>query len=250
MNTRFSVRVVPTAADAARASAERFVEVAREAVEARGRFSVALSGGTTPRAAYALLAEEPFRSRIPWEGVHLFWGDERCVPPGHPRSNFGMANAAFVSRVPIPPANVRRMRGELPPKMGAEEYAAEVADFFGPGIPRFDLVHLGVGPDGHTCSLFPFDESLRVRDRAVIPALLRSLGEPRITLTVPVLEAAARLEMLAPGADKAEIVRAVLVGALDPFRLPAQLARPADGDIEWLLDAAAASRLREDGGGV
>ncbi|HYW05692.1 MAG TPA: 6-phosphogluconolactonase [Longimicrobium sp.] len=246
MNTRSPVRVVPTAADAARASAERFVEVAREAVEARGRCSVALAGGSTPRAAYSLLAEEPFRSRIPWEGVHLFWGDERCVAPGHPRSNFGMANAAFLSRVPIPAANVHRMRGELPPARGAEEYAAELAEFFGPGIPRFDLVHLGVGPDGHTCSLFPFDESLRVRDRAVIPALLRSLGEPRITLTVPVLEAAARVEMLAPGADKARIVRKVLVGPLDPFRLPAQLARPTDGAIEWLLDRAAASLVGEE----
>jgi len=243
MIARSPVRVVPTAADAARASAERFAETAREAVDARGRFSVALSGGTTPRAAYTLLAEEPYRSRIPWEGVHLFWGDERCVPPGHPRSNFGMANAAFVSRVPIPAANVHRMRGELPARDGAEQYAAELAAFFGPGIPRFDLIHLGVGPDGHTCSLFPFDDTLRVRDRAVIPALLRSLGEPRITFTVPVLNEAARVEVLAPGADKAAIVHKVLAGPLDPFRLPIQLARPIDGEMEWLVDQGAASRL-------
>jgi 6-phosphogluconolactonase len=231
-----------TAIEAARASAERFAEMARAAVAERGRFSVALSGGTTPRAAYSLLAEEPFRSRIPWEGVHLFWGDERCVPPGHVRSNFGMANRAFVSRVPIPPANVHRMRGEIPPHEGAREYEAEMAAFFGEGVPRCDLVHLGVGPDGHTCSLFPFDPLLLERERSVVTALYRPLGEPRITLTMPVVNAAAQVEMLAPGADKAEVVWKVLEGPRDPMRLPAQAVRPA-GEMVWLLDEAAAARL-------
>ena len=232
-----------TAAEAAAASAERFAELAREAVSRRGRFSVALSGGTTPRAAYRLLAEEPFRSRIPWEGVHLFWGDERCVPPGHVRSNFRMANDAFVSRVPVPPANVHRMRGEIPPHHGADEYAEELAEFFGTRTPRFDLVHLGVGADGHTCSLFPFDPLLLERHGTVATAILRPLGEPRITFTLPVVNGAAHVEMLAPGADKAEVVWKVLRGPRDPHRIPAQLVRPRDGEMVWLLDEAAAARL-------
>jgi 6-phosphogluconolactonase len=237
------IHTFATPAEAAAASAERFAELAREAVDRRGRFSVALSGGTTPRAAYRLLAEEPYRSRIPWEGVHLFWGDERCVPPGHARSNFGMANDAFVSRVPVPPANVHRMRGEWAPRQGAEEYARELAGFFGTRTPRFDLVHLGVGADGHTCSLFPFDPLLLERERTVGTAILRELGEPRITLTVPVVNAAAHVEMLAPGADKAEVVWKVLRGPRDPHRIPAQLVRPRDGEMVWLLDEAAAARL-------
>ena len=229
---------------ASRAAAESFAEVARRAVEARGRFSVALSGGSAPRETYRLLGEEPFRSTVPWVGVHLFWGDERCVPPGHPRSNFAMAREAFIACVPIPPANVHRMRGELSPADGAEQYRAELEAFFGPGVPRFDLVHLGVGPDAHTCSLFPFDPLLRERERTVGNAILKSLGEPRISLTAPVVNAAARVEVLALGKDKAAVVRKALVGPIDPFRLPIQLIRPIDGEMVWMLDEAAAARLK------
>lgn len=242
---RATVEVHPDAHGAARATAQGFARRAREAVAERGRFSVALSGGTAPRESYALLAEEPLRSAIPWEGVHLFWGDERCVPPGHARSNFGMANEAFVSRVPLPPGHVHRMPGELPPARGAAAYAAELEAFFGGGVPRFDLVHLGVGPDAHTASLFPFDDSLRERDRLVVPVLHRPTGEWRLSLTAPVLNAAARVEFLALGASKAEVVRAVVRGAPDPFRLPAQLVRPRDGEVVWMLDAPAAAGLHD-----
>lgn len=229
---------------AALAVAQGFMHLARAAAEERGRFSVALAGGTAPRPAYALLAEEPFRSRVPWEAVHLFWGDERCVAPLHPRSNFGMARRAFVSRVPLPPQNVHRMPGELPPREGARAYARELEAFFGPGVPRFDLVHLGVGPDAHTASLFPFaEEVLRERERAVVPALHLPDGEWRLTLTPPVLNAASRVEFLATGGGKAAVVRAVLRGPLDPFRLPAQLVRPHGGELAWVLDEAAAAGL-------
>ena len=237
----------PTAAQASRASAERFAELAVAAVAERGRFTVALSGGTTPRAVYAMLAQEPLRSSIPWERVHLFWGDERCVPPGHVRSNFRMANEAFVSLVPIPHANVHRMRGEIEPERAAEEYAMELAAEFGAGIPRFDLVHLGLGTDGHTCSLFPFAPLLLERGRTVATALFGPLGEPRITLTLPVVNAAAQVEMLAPGGDKAAVVKKVLEGPRDPVRVPAQGVRPATGEMVWLLDRAAAARLAAHG---
>jgi 6-phosphogluconolactonase len=236
--------VYPDTGAASAALAESFAERASEAVGARGRFSVALTGGSGPVQAYRLLGEEPLRSRIPWEGVHLFWGDERCVPPGHARSNFRMANEAFISRVPIPPANVHRMRGELSGADGAAAYAEELAAFFGPGVPRFDLIHLGVGPDGHVASLFPFTAALRERERTVTTNLHLPLGEPRITLTMPVLNAAARIELPVMGADKAAITWAVLRGPIDPYRFPAQLLRPADGEMVWVMDGEAAVRVR------
>jgi 6-phosphogluconolactonase len=234
------VQVHSDAHAAARAGAEAFAAAARAAVEARGRFSVALAGGTAPREMYSLLAED---ERIPWEGVHLFWGDERCVPPHHPRSNFGMAYDAFIRHVPIPAENVHRMRGELPAEEGAARYREELAAFFGPGVPRFDVVHLGLGPDAHTCSLFPFDGLLRERELTVAPALMRELGEPRVTITFPVVNAAARVEMFVVGGAKADVVRKVLRGPLDPFRLPAQLVRPNDGEYVWVVDRAAAASV-------
>jgi 6-phosphogluconolactonase len=237
------VAVHPDAHAASAALAESFAAQAAEAVRARGRFSVALTGGSGPVRAYRLLAEEPLRSRIPWDSVHLFWGDERCVPPGHARSNFRMANEAFIARVPIPQENVHRMRGELPPARGAGAYAEELAAFFGGMGTRFDLIHLGVGPDGHVASLFPFTGPLRERGRTVTTNLHLPLGEPRITLTLPVLNAAARIELPVLGADKAAITWAVLRGPIDPFRYPAQFLRTANGEMVWMMDAAAAGRL-------
>jgi 6-phosphogluconolactonase len=228
---------------AARLCAERFAAAARAAVRERGRFTAALAGGSTPRRAYALLAEEPLAGAVPWEQVHLFWGDERCVPPAHPRSNWGMAREVLLARVPVPPENVHRVRGELPPERAAAEYERELREIFGEGVPRLDLVHLGVGDDGHTVSLFPFAPALRERARLAVPALHG--GEPRVTLTVPALNAAARVEFLATGAAKAGVVRRVLRGPLDPFRIPAQLVRPAAAEPVWILDRPAASLLAD-----
>lgn len=243
MDQDAEIGIHPDAHAAARAGAESFVAAARDAIEVRGRFSVALSGGTAPREMYSLLASDDVAPRIPWDGVHLFWGDERCVPPAHPRSNFGMANEAFIARVPIPAANVHRIRGELPAEEGAARYREALGAFFGPGVPRFDMIHLGLGPDGHTCSLFPFDPLLRERKRTVAPALLREIGEPRVTFTFPLVNAAARVEMFVVGGGKAEIVLKVLRGPLDPFRLPAQLVRLADGELVWMMDRAAAAEI-------
>jgi len=238
-----AVEVHADAKAAARAVAERFAAAAVEAVEERGRFTVALTGGSSPREAYRLLGEDPFVSRIPWEHVHLFWGDERCVAPLHPRSNYAMAHAAFIARVPIPSLQAHRVKGEMRPVDGASAYAEEMARVFDVGVPIFDLVHLGVGGDGHVCSLFPFDPLLTERVRNVGVSILQPLGEPRISLTVPVLNAARRVEMIVVGRDKARIVRQVLRGPLDPFRIPAQLVRPVDGGLAWTIDRDAASEL-------
>lgn len=223
------------AAALARAAAEGFAERAVEAVRESGRFAVALTGGNSPRVLYSLLARPDVSATIPWEQVHLFWGDDRCVPPAHPRSNFGMADALFISRVPIPSNNVHRIRGEMPPPDAARLYAEELAGFFGDELPRFDLVHLGLGDDAHVASLFPFDSrALTERSAPVLTSLRLPEGEPRVSLSPAAINRARRVEFLLPSPDKAEIARRAMHGPLDPLRLPAQLIDPADGDLVWM----------------
>jgi 6-phosphogluconolactonase len=223
------------ARDLARAAAEEFVVRSTRAVRERGRFSVALTGGGSPREAYRLLGEEGFVERIPWRDVHLFWGDERAVPPAHPRSNYRLAHRLFIGRVPIPPGNVHRVRGELGAARAATLYEDELRDFF-VGPVRFDLIHLGLGDDGHVASLFPFDrERLLERERPVVASLLRELGEWRVSLSLPVLNGARRVEFLLPSATKARIARVAMRGPIDPMRIPAQGVIPGDGDLVWRM---------------
>lgn len=237
------VEVYPDAATASRAAAEAAARVMIQAVERSGRATVALSGGSTPFEMYQQFATPELSARIPWDSVHLLWGDERCVPPGHPRSNFGMAWRAFISRIPIPAANVHRMRGELPASEGAEDYRRVLAELFGRDLPRFDLIHMGVGSDGHTASLFPYQmDALFEREKTATTAFRVDEGEHRITLTLPVINAAHRVDFLVLGAEKAAVVRTVLHGPLDPIRIPAQLVRPTDGECVWTVDDWYASR--------
>lgn len=233
------VEVYASAEQLARGCAERFVRTADDAVRQRGRFAVALTGGGSPRELYRLLATAEFSERVDWRHVHLFWGDERAVPPGHPRSNFGMAHRLLVGRVPVPQSNVHRMRGELGAQRGAREYEAELRHFFGDD-PRFDLVHLGLGGNGHVLSLFPFTRKvLFERQRWVVPACNPEIGEPRVTLTPPALNAAACIQFLVPDGSKAGMVRTAMRGPVDPVRVPAQLARAARGALVWSVTRAA-----------
>lgn len=220
-------------------AARRFAEVTALAVERSGVARVCLTGGSTPRRSYRRMAEEPYRTEAPWERVHLFWGDERCVPPRHPRSNYGMAYDALISCVPIPAGNVHRIGGEWAPERAAESYAQELRDVFDGGPPRWDLLHLGLGENAHVASLFPFAETLR-ETRSVTTALLAERGEARVTLTYPSLNSAARIHFLVSGGAKQAALARVLRGPLDPARLPAQAIEPHDGRILWLLDRAAA----------
>jgi 6-phosphogluconolactonase len=238
------VQIHPDEKAAARAGAEEFRQLAIDAVATEGRFSVALTGGGSPVEMYRLLATEEFAGSIPWKSVHLFWGDDRCVPPDHPRSNFGMANDLFIDSVPLPAENVHRIRGELGSEEGARQYEAELRSFFGPS-PDFDLVHLGVGDDAHVASLFPFQiGNLTERERWVVPALERELGEPRVSLSMRAINSARVVRMILPGGDQAGLVAKLLEGPLDPFRLPAQLVGPADGRQLWLLTRDSARELR------
>ena len=226
-----------------RGAAEMFAEQARRAVPVCGRFSVALAGGNTPQRMYELLAEEPHRSGIDWSGVHVFWGDERCVPPHDARSNYYMTRTALLDHVPIPAGNVHRIRGELHPADGARDYETVLAQHFGTEPARFDLVLLGLGTNGHTASLFPGTSVLRERTRRAAEVYVAELDMWRVTLTAPVLNAAAVVAFLVSGADKADILREVIIGPREPDRLPAQLVQPAASEARWLVDRAAASRL-------
>ena len=235
--------VLPDAEALAHAAAQRFSALAREAADSRHRFSVALSGGSTPGALYRLLADEPYRGQVPWAEVHLFWGDERCVPPDDPGSSYRLAQETMIARVPIPPGNVHRVHGELDPQEAAQVYARDLGDFFRGSWPQFDLVLLGLGEDGHTASLFPGSPALHETARlaVAVEAHYQDRPAPRVTLTLPVLNAARQVLFLVTGSAKAGIVQAVLE---DPGRhLPAQMVQPLAGQFTWLLDRAAASQL-------
>jgi 6-phosphogluconolactonase len=237
------VRVLPDAGALFHAAAEEWVAAARSAVGDRGRFALALSGGRTPRGLYRLLADEvAFRDAMPWDRTHVFWSDERHVPPDHPDSNFRMAREALLDRVPVPAANIHRVPGEDPDaRRAAARYESEIRAFFGSAlsaVPRFDLILLGLGTDGHTASLFPGTSASDDTTRLVVVTRAPAAGGERISLTLPVLNRAGCVMVLVSGADKAAITRTVLGEPRDP-PLPAQRVRPA-GRLLWLLDAAAA----------
>ncbi|HUY93489.1 MAG TPA: 6-phosphogluconolactonase [Pirellulales bacterium] len=229
-------------------AAEEFAARAEAAIQARGAFAVALSGGSTPKELYARLASEahPFRRRIAWGQVHFFWGDERHVPPDDPQSNYRMAHEAMLSKLPVRGENVHRMLAEQSAAEAAAAYEQTLRDYFhlAPGeLPRFDLVLLGLGPEGHTASLFPGNTVPRDSSRLAAATWVEKLHADRITLTPAVLNHAARVAFLVSGADKAEIVAEVIRGPQRPEELPAQCIRPDLTSVVWLVDRAAAGKL-------
>jgi len=239
-----SVRVYADPEAVAAEAARRIVELAREATRERGVFSIALSGGSTPRRVYELLAGGGFRGQVDWPNVHVFFGDERAVPADHAESNYRMANEALLSRVPLSPENVHRIEGLGDAAANASAYESVMRGFFGDADwPRFDLVMLGMGDDGHTASLFPGTVALSERRAWVVANWVEKLGAWRITLSAPAINAARHVLFLVTGAAKAERLREVLKGERDPTRLPSQLISPHDGALEWFVDRAAASRL-------
>jgi 6-phosphogluconolactonase len=237
---RARIEIAPDPGALARLAAAEVARRAAAGAAARGRFSLALAGGETPRRTYRLLAAPPHLEAVPWAALEIFFGDERCVPPDDPASNFGMAREALLSRVPVPPGRIHRIRGEAPDaEAAAAEYEAELRAALGPGA-RLDLVLLGMGPDGHVASLFPGSEALAETARLARAALAPSPPARRISLTLPAIDAAGAAILLVAGAEKAERVAEVLSGRSP--ELPAARVRPAGGTL-WLLDAAAASRL-------
>jgi len=241
------IRLVEDAGALAASACEEIVEAVGEAIRSRGSASVALSGGSTPRRLYALFAESPYRERIDWTRVRLFFGDERPVPPDDPQSNYRMAREAMFSKVPLPAENVERFRGEEDPERAAALYEEVLRSRFGVGggvVPRFDLALLGLGSDGHTASLFPGTRALLEKKRLAVANWVGKLDAVRLTLTVPVFNRARRVLFLVSGEDKSMALKSVLEGPFEPEQLPAQLIRPESGGILWIVDRAAASRLR------
>jgi 6-phosphogluconolactonase len=244
VSTEPEVSVHPSLEALSREAASRFQRLAAESIAGAGRFSVALSGGSTPRGLYRLLGEPPLREAIDWPRVHLFWGDERFVPLDHPDSNYRLAREEFIGRVPIPSANVYPVPTESgDPQTAATRYEETLRRFFVAQRPRFDLVLLGLGVDGHTASLFPGSPALDERERLVAATQVPKLDAWRITLTPAALSSARCAAFLVSGSDKASAVRETLEGPYDPHRLPAQLVRPEEGELVWLLDEAAAGLL-------
>ena len=241
----------PDAAALARRAAQYFVEMAGEAVAARGRARIAISGGSTPKAAFELLADpgQPWRGRMPWDKLDLYWVDERCVPPDDPESNYRMTREALLDHVPLRAEQIHRMEGELDPEAAAARYESELRNSFrleGAELPRFDLIALGMGPDGHTASLFPHTEALHEMGRLVTANHVPQKDAWRITLTWPVINHASSVFFLIGGADKAQILNEVLTGPRDPERLPSQLIWPASGILTLILDKSRSRTFARD----
>ena len=242
MPTLPEVRILKTAPDLFEAAAAEFAAQASAAVRANGRFTVALSGGSTPKTLYSLLATKP---GIPWDKIYFFWGDERHVPPDHPDSNYRMANEALLSKIKEPAQNVFRVHAEETDAAAAAlQYEQTLRDFFhlsAGEFPRFDLILLGIGPDGHTASLFPGTAALTEKQRWVVANWVPKFNTYRITFTYPVLNAAAMVMFLASEADKAAILHEILDNSAAD--LPSQKVQPVNGKLIWMVDESAASNL-------
>jgi len=240
-----SIIIESNASHLALKGAEIFSTTARESVDARGRFAVAISGGSTPRGLHRLLAKDPFLSDVPWDKTDIFWVDERCVPSNDEASNYGEAKKDFLNRVPIPPGHIHPMPAAKPPEAGSLLYQKEIMSYFKAERNKsflFDLIVLGIGTDGHTASLFPGQSSLDEKEKWVVSV---KGGEPnliRLTLTYPVLNRGRHIVFLASGKKKAHIVGKALKD--NESRLPAQRIQPVRGKLLWLLDREAASLLK------
>jgi 6-phosphogluconolactonase len=242
------IRILADGAAIAKRAAQEFVQAAAKAVRARGSFNVALAGGSTPKALYGLLVNDPtLRSQVPWDKMHLFFGDERHVAPDHPDSNFRMATEAMISKSPLKPQQVTRIKGEYPDaEQAALEYEKGLREYFklkDGEYPRFDLLFAGMGNEGHTLSLFPGTKALHADGRIVVRNWIGKLYTERITLTTPAASNSAEIIFMVTGADKAPALKAVLEGPFEPEQLPAQLLQPQKGKLFWLVDAAAGSML-------
>jgi 6-phosphogluconolactonase len=240
------IKVYPDLESLSRAAAALLVEQANLAVAARGRFSVALSGGNTPRCTYELLAGLPFKEQAPWHRMHIFWGDERCVPLDDPRSNARMAREAWLDHVPIPEGQIHFLNCAQAPAEAARQYEAQLRQFFAGRPPRLDLVLLGLGDNGHTASLFPGTPVLKETGRWAAEVYVAEQDLYRVTLTAPFINQAALVAFLVAGAAKAEVLREILHGPRNPERLPAQLIAPQSGELLWLTDLKAAARVQDE----
>lgn len=242
--SNYDILILSDAEELAREAARRFAEMAESFTKKAGRFTVALSGGSTPKAMFQILAEKPFADVIPWPSIYFFWGDERSVPPDHAESNYRMANETLLSKVPIPRENIFRIPAEDEDhERAAASYAETMRNFFAEERPGLDLVFLGMGPDSHTASLFPGTTALRVNDRIAAANYVEKFQAWRITLTADTINRARNIIFLVAGADKAPALKEVIEGPRNPEQYPSQLIEPSHGSLLWMVDEAAAKLL-------
>ncbi len=247
MTSRLNIHIEQSRETFAKSVAGKLAAILTRATENGKDGSFVLSGGNTPREVYRLLGSAPVSERLPWNRIHLYFGDERMVPPDHPDSNYGMARQELIDRVPIPTGNVHRIHGELSPADAARQYASELQTLTGRGIPRFDCVLLGIGEDGHTASLFPGTSALDEHEKTVAALYVPRLNTWRVTLTFPVLNKARNIVFLADGEQKAPVLKKLLEAPAPTPDLPATMIRPHSGELFWMLDSAAASFMRKSG---
>jgi 6-phosphogluconolactonase len=239
------IDIVPTKDELIQQAVEIFIRAANEAIKERGVFSVALSGGGTPRPVYEALGGPDHRGRVDWEKVHLFWGDERHVPPTDAQSNYRMVKEALLDQIEIPAANVHRVPTETEVRMAAFQYEEGLRQFFSGEWPRFDFVFLGMGGDGHTASLFPGSAALNEDYRWFVANYAESMATWRLTLSAPAINAAHMILVMVAGGGKAARLKAVLDGPREPYEMPIQMIAPTDGEMVWLVDEAAAGEIEK-----
>lgn len=237
------IRIYDTPSELSQHLAQFFVEICLQSVNDRGRFTVSLTGGSSPKELYELLAAEPFAGQIPWDKVFIFWGDERCVPDNDPQNNARMTTEALLDHVPVPAGNVFRMQGSLPAGEAAEAYEEILHRFFAPGEPAFDLILLGMGDNAHTASLFPHTQVLTEKTAWVKGLYIDEVKMDRITLTAPLINRSLNIAFIVFGAGKAQTLHDVLEGDYDIQAKPVQLISPDYGKLYWFIDKAAAGRL-------
>ena len=239
------IQIFPDPASLAESAAHQFIELGNDAIQKKGVFYTALAGGSTPKATYTLLGSKEFAPQLDWSKVHIFWGDERCVPPDDPDSNYLMAYQALIKKIPIPTKNVHRMRAELEPLEAADKYDQELQTTLG-DPPQLDLVHLGMGDDGHTASLFPGTKAISENKRLAAANFVQKLNDWRITLTPVMINQAHNISFIVAGPNKSQTLRKVLEEKYDPHVLPSQIIHPTAGSLTWLIDEAAGQSLKLD----
>ena len=240
----FEIKVFPDAEKLARGVAEFFIGTGNEAISNRGLFTVALAGGSTPIVSFETLSEEPFISRIDWAKVHVFWGDERCVPPTDKECNFLMASQFLLDNTPIPGINIYRMEGELDPEQAAKRYKKKLEEFFGTE-PQFDLILLGMGDDGHTASLFPGTAAVFDDKNWVVANYVQKKDAWRLTLTPKIINQSRNIAFVVSGESKSKVLKNVLEGKYQPETLPSQIIQPVDGNLFWYIDEPAGRLLEQ-----
>jgi 6-phosphogluconolactonase len=240
------IRIFPDKKALVLATAEEIIDCIAEAVRKRGRCNIALAGGSTPRDVYTLLATKPYKNLVCWDDVSLFWGDERTVAPDDPESNYRMVRHTLLDLIDIPEKNVHRIRGEAEPRQAASEYAELLCRHFNEELPCFDFVLLGLGDDGHTASLFPGTEVIEEYGQLVAAVFVPKFAAWRVTLTLPVLNAAREIMFLVSGVAKSDMVRRIMDSHEPDKGLPASLVTPQSGTTSWMLDTEAASLLDKE----